>query len=352
MSKPIVRLPRWILFLALLGLTLVLTACGAAASVAAPQGPGGEPGAGQPGIGQPAGGAVGGNGSGGGTGSSGGTGSGGSEQGPAASAGTDGGSAVNDINIDNLLVIKTGTLNVQVANLDDALAKASQKMSTLGGYLAGSSRRGSDDRAVASVTYRIPAARWDDALVGIRDLAEKVLDEQSQSQDVTGQVVDLGARITNLEATEAAMQAIMQKATKISEILEVQGQLTEIRGQIEQATAERKHLQEQAAYSTLTVNFSLKPAQAVVETQKGYDPAREVDEASASLVGMLQGVATAGIWFGIVWLPVLAALGLVTAVVILALRRLAPAGTGHEGGRPGGPGGPGGEAPLPPPAAA
>ena len=52
---------------------------------------------------------------------------------------------------------------------------------------------------------------------------------QVQTQAVTGQVVDLGARITNLRATEAALQAIMIQATKIPDVLEVQGKLTEVR---------------------------------------------------------------------------------------------------------------------------
>src|SRR5665811_879405 len=69
----------------------------------------------------------------------------------------------------------------------------------------------------------------------------QVLGEQSQTEDVTTQIVDLSARITNLEATEAALQAIMLKATKIADVLAVQQQLTDTRGQIEQATADRKH---------------------------------------------------------------------------------------------------------------
>ena len=229
----------------------------------------------------------------------------------------------------NLLIIKTGTMDLQVAGLDDALAAASQKVAGLGGYVSGSSRSGDDEYATASVTFRIPSAKWDEALVAMRGLGIKVLGEQSQTEDVTSQVVDLSARITNLQSTEQAFQAIMARTTKISEVLEVQAKLTEVRGQIEQATAERKHLQESAAFSTLTVNLSLK-AVAIEVTKNQFDPASEVDQASASLVGILQGLATAGIWFGIVWLPILLALGLIAAIVIWVLRRMAPVRAGDS----------------------
>src|SRR5947199_24090 len=97
------------------------------------------------------------------------------------------------------------------------------------------------------------------APAALRGLADKVLTERSSTEDVTGQVVDLGARIKNLEATERALQAIMDRATEIKDVLSVQAELTKVRGQIEEMTAEKGHLVEQAAMSTLTVTFSLKP---------------------------------------------------------------------------------------------
>ena len=233
----------------------------------------------------------------------------------------------------NLLIIKTGQLDLQVRDLEASLAAASQKISALGGYVSGSQRQGDTEQATASVTYRIPAAHWDEALVALRGLASKVLGEQSQTQDVTGQVVDLGARITNLQATERALQGIMSQATKIADVLAVQAQLTDVRGQIEQLTAERKHLQEQAAFSTLTVNFGLKE-QAVLATSKKFDPTSEVDRASASLVDLIQSVATAGIWIGIVWLPILIVLLVLALIVRFVLRRTfwaAPRGSAGGG---------------------
>jgi hypothetical protein len=229
-----------------------------------------------------------------------------------------------------LLVIKTGTLALQVDSIDASLSAASAKINALGGYISGSQRYGDGKSAVANITYRIPAARWDDALVALRGLAKKVVSEETQTQEVTGQVLDLGARITNLQATERALQAIMDKAVKISDVLDVQAQLTEVRGQIEQLETEKKHLEEQAAFGTLGVTFGLETV-AVVEAQKGWDPAAEADRATASLVEVGQALAGAAIWFTILWLPILLGLGLIALVTLIVVRRilrLRPAGTG------------------------
>jgi hypothetical protein len=240
------------------------------------------------------------------------------------------GNVVYDLAQPNLLVIKTGMLSLEVGDINAALASASSKIGALGGYVAGSDRKGDGEDQVATVTYRIPAAQWDAALVALRGLADKVLAEQTQTEDVTGQVLDLGARITNLQATEAALQGIMAKATKISDVLAVQEQLTQVRGEIEQLQTEKKHLEEQAAFSTLTVSYSLKPLAAVLTSQKQFDPTSEVDKAAASLVEVLQALATAGIWFAIVWLPILLALAIVGLVAFFVARAI--------GRRRGGPG--------------
>jgi hypothetical protein len=222
----------------------------------------------------------------------------------------------------DLLIIKTGTLELRVKEIDPALAAASAKIADLGGYISGSQRTGDGDQAVATATYRIPAARWDAALVALRALAIKVLSEQTQTQEVSGQVSDLGAQIANLQATEQALQAIMVRATKISDVLAVQEQLTGVRGQIDQLTTAKKHLEEQAAFSTLTVAYSLPSAAAVTVAQKGFDPGAEVDRAMASLVDIAQALAAAGIWFGIVWLPVLLVLGVIGLIALAVVRRI------------------------------
>ena len=220
-------------------------------------------------------------------------------------------------------------MSLQVTGLDSAVNAATEKISSLGGYASGSDRSGDGEFATATITFRIPAAHWDEALTALRAMAEKVLSEQSSTDDVTTQVVDLGARIKNLEATERALQAIMDRATEIKDVLSVQSELTKVRGEIEQMTAEKSHLEQQAAMSTLTVTFGLKP-NPILSEQQQFDPGSEAERASASLVSVLQGLATAGIWFAIVWLPILLFLAVVALSVFLATRRFRRAGPGED----------------------
>jgi len=110
-------------------------------------------------------------------------------------------------------IIKTGTISVQVTAVDDSIAQATGQIHALGGLLASSDRNTTSAEDLASVTYRVPVDRFEDALAAMRRLGTKVLSEHTESTPVGGQIVDLQARIANLRASEKAIQAIMAKAT-------------------------------------------------------------------------------------------------------------------------------------------
>lgn len=226
--------------------------------------------------------------------------------------------------VEQRLIVRVGSLELQVADVPDAYRKTRELALRLGGYVGDSEfATDSEDRPTATVVLRIPADRYDEALDALRPLATKVVQERSQESDVTSQVVDLTARIANLRASEAALQKLMDRATKVSEVLEVQAQLTGIREQIEQLTAQKQLLEKQAALSTLTVILETT-AQPVAEVAKSWDPGADVEKAVATLVDLAQGAGRALIWLVIVVLPLVLVGGILAALALFAARRLGP----------------------------
>lgn len=244
---------------------------------------------------------------------------------PAPASGTDEFQDANQIGArDDARIIRTGSIQLEVSDVPSALRTARDAIVAMGGYVGASNTSNSNDQPFADITYRIPADRWEDALDVLRNLnglTKKVLSEQTQAVEVTGQIVDLQARIKNLRASETALQGIAANAVRISDVLDVQARLTEVRGQIEQLTAQLVDLNDRAAFTTLTASFSM-PVVAVELASKEWEPATTVDEATASLISIIQGLASAGIWFLIVWLPVILVLVLVIGLGIWLARRL------------------------------
>ena len=222
-------------------------------------------------------------------------------------------------------IVKTGEVTLEVENVGEALGQVRAMAVELGGYVGGSQAGTLDDRA--TLTIRIPAATFEDALARLHGMDAELVAEATREQDVTGQVVDLAARIENLQASEASYRELVARAERVEDILAVQSRLDQVRGEIEQLTAQLEALEGQAALSTLTITL-VPRATPVATTTEAWDPAAQLDRALASVVGIGQGLLDGLIWFVVVWLPillVLALLGLVALRGVLEVRRRMPA---------------------------
>ncbi|HEX7068761.1 MAG TPA: DUF4349 domain-containing protein [Candidatus Limnocylindria bacterium] len=231
-------------------------------------------------------------------------------------------------------IIKTGQVTLEVDNVASTLGEVRSLADALGGYVGGSQAGTLEESA--TLTLRVPAARFEELLGRLHELESvKVMGESTTEQDVTREIVDLDARIRNLEASEASYRALLERAERIEDILSVQSRLDEVRGQIEQLRGQLQTIEGQADLSTLTVTLIPRgePVQAVQAT---WDPGAQLESAVAALVGFGQGVLDALIWFVIVWIPILlllAVIGLVVWRVALEVRRrwaIAPEPPGTE----------------------
>ena len=211
-------------------------------------------------------------------------------------------------------IIKTGEVSVEVADVSATVGLVRAFVLELGGYVGGS-QAGSDDQG-ATLTLRLPSARFDEALERVRALDGKLLVEATRESDVTRQVIDLGARIANLEASEASYRVLLERAERIDDVLAVQSRLDVVRGEIEQLKAQLQEIEGQADLSTLAVSL-IPAAEPILEQTAAWDVGSEVQGALAALVGIGQGLLNVVIWFAIVWLPVLLVLSI---MALLALR--------------------------------
>jgi len=216
-------------------------------------------------------------------------------------------------------IVKTGSMALEVTDLAKAVSQAKAAIVGMSGRISQSSTSGDKETAVANVTYRLPAAKWDDALAALRGLAGRIISEQTDSTDVTAQVIDLDARLNNLQVTETALQSIMARATAIPDVLAVEQQLSQVEGQIEQLKAQQDNLKNQADMSTLSVSFTTPDSTVVTKAAQGWSLGTQVDEAGAALVHIGQGLATIVVWAVVVGLPIV--IGLALLVVILWIGR-------------------------------
>jgi hypothetical protein len=173
------------------------------------------------------------------------------------------------------------------------------------------------------MTIRVPADRYQAVLSDVRALGARVDSEASNASDVTEEYSDLGARLRNLEATEAQLLQFLGQAKNISEVLQVQDRLNAVRSEIERVKGRMALLDKLGDMATISVH--LRPVVAVAKVDSGApDLGVKVSDAWDSSIEFLAGIA-GGVLTVLVfswWLPLVA----VPAYVIWAraLRRLAP----------------------------
>ena len=130
----------------------------------------------------------------------------------------------------------------------------------------------------------------------------------------------------------------MTKAARISDVLDVQKQLTDTRGQIEELSAQKAGLEDRAAFGSLSVIFQLPPEPVPTATPRAaptWDPAHDVELATSKLVRIGQKATTAGIWLAILGLPILAALAIAIGLAWVAWRLVARWRSASEAGSTG-----------------
>jgi hypothetical protein len=239
--------------------------------------------------------------------------------GDAASAPTDQGGSLSD-----RMIIRTTNLNLSVRKVSESVQDVQTTVNRYGGYVANTRYKNDDEKSTATLSVRVPSDRVENFLRDVRGLAVKVNEEGTNSQDVTEEYSDLGAQLRNQEATESQYLELMKRAQSVDEILKVQQQLTQIRGQIERTKGRIQFLERRADMTQ--IDIMLVPDLAV--TRGAWDAGEVVRHAwEASLVA-LQRVAEVGITV-VVFLWWLVPVALVVYLVGMALRQRpsAPAGS-------------------------
>ena len=104
---------------------------------------------------------------------------------------------------------------------------------------------------------RIPSKKLDSLLQKIS--GEGLVTSQStNSRDVTEEMMDVGARLNNFVKLRARMRKLLDKAEKVTEILDIEKELSRIQTQIDRIEGQRKLLESQVAYSSLDLNLNKK----------------------------------------------------------------------------------------------
>ena len=218
-------------------------------------------------------------------------------------------------------IIYSADATVETTQFENTISALEAMIDSVGGWVESSSvtganyssiSKGSKTNRSANYTVRIPNDKFDEMMNSLPALGN-VPRSHVYTENVTSQYYDTQARLTTYQAQEQRLLELLDKAETVSDVIEIENELTEVRYRIESMQTSLRNWDRRVSWSTihLTVN---EVSEYTPEVQKGYG--ERLKEA------LLEGLDNLS-WYFIDFvqaLPVLAFFLLLLIVLILILK--------------------------------
>lgn len=227
-------------------------------------------------------------------------------------------------------LVKTVWVELESKHYDETLAQLQKLVEQAGGYIESQSEQGqsyyntsSYRSRYASITARIPAEKLDEVTGAAGELCNLV-SKSTDTTDITDSYIDTEARLKSLTLQEERLLAILAKATTLSDVIELEQSLADVRYQIESLTAQIRNMDGQVSYSTLNLTLSEVVEYNLVSNPPETLGQRLADAWQNAITLVQNGFANFMVWL-VTYLPSIliwvVVLGAVAYVVIRILRR-------------------------------
>ena len=151
--------------------------------------------------------------------------------------------------------IVTMDMSVETQDLDAALSQLSDQIGGFEGYVEnqnihnGSSYSGRRYRS-ANLTIRIPVAKTEEFTAQVGDICH-VVSQNKQQEDVTLTYVATESRLNALKTEETRLLELLAQAEDMSDLLQIEARLTDVRYELESVTSQLRVLENQVDYAPL-----------------------------------------------------------------------------------------------------
>jgi len=167
-------------------------------------------------------------------------------------------------------IIKNGNASLKVENVQTRMQEITVLAEQSGGYVESSyvdnitqpdvivqdgNKIKETSTQIANMTIKIPADRFEGAFQSILAMG-KVINQSTNTNDVTIQYRDLEARVANLKVQEKNLQEIMTKANTVEDTLKVETELNRVRTEIDIMSGNLKNWDQLVEYSTIYINMT------------------------------------------------------------------------------------------------
>ncbi len=164
-------------------------------------------------------------------------------------------------------LIKDGYVEFETKSIERARQAIYQAVQKYSSYVASDEERNSAGRRTNTIVVRIPTGSFDTFLMEVTKGIDRFESRNVTVTDVTEEYLDVEARLKTKKELEARYLELLKRASKVTEILEIERQIATLREEIESVEGRVKYLENRITYSTLTITF-FEPASEQAEFGK------------------------------------------------------------------------------------
>lgn len=212
-------------------------------------------------------------------------------------------------------IIKTGALSIKVEKADKAAEAIANIAKNNKGEVYGSNFYKTTRGSVSGyITLKVPFDNFDKTFSDLKTVAAEVINQSTNTQDVTMEYIDLEARLKNKKAEEESFSALLQRSGKMEDILGVTRELARVRGEIEQLEGQKRYMDSQTDMSTITVDLTEDVE--ITPVDQDWRPWQTFKASVKQLIINSQSFVNGLIIFIIVVLPMLIIYGLIIWLLV------------------------------------
>ena len=222
----------------------------------------------------------------------------------------------------NQKLIKRVSIDAETEDLEALLPQLMAEIANLKGYIE--SQEVYNGSSYASYRYRnaqliirVPAENLEGLVAQVKGVSNVVSYNESV-EDVTLAYVDMETRIKVLETERDRLLELMEQAETMSDLLEIEARLTQVRSNLESINSQLKVLQNQVSYATVELYINQVKAYTEVEEQTVWQ--RIASGFKKNLQNIGEDLVDFFVW-AVTYSPQLILWAGIITVVVIVLRR-------------------------------
>jgi len=219
-------------------------------------------------------------------------------------------------------VIRRGSIDLSVSDTRETLQEVQNIVREAEGLVANLSiYEIRDGRYGARATLRVPEAGFDAVFDQLEGLG-KVTNIQTELEDITMQYVDLESRLKNQKAQEERLTEILDMADTVEDVLEIEKELSRVRGEIESMSARLTRLKDQVTYATINITLREETVPTgTVSPHAFHNLGNRISEAFVGSINFILNAVSGLIVLLTALIPALVILLIIGAIIWLVVRR-------------------------------